>query len=108
MAKFYGPIGFVTNKETSPDVWTPETVVKNYPGDFNRNSRSLQGSDKVNDDVNISNEISILADPYAKENFHSIRFVGFMGTNWKVSNVTVDPDNAHRLLLTLGGEYNGV
>lgn len=107
MAKYYGGIGFVINKETSPGIWTPTTIVKKYSGEVNRNSRILASPEKVNDDVQISNDISINADPYAKQNFHTIRFAEFMGVRWKVSNVTIDPNNPHRLGLTLGGVYNG-
>ena len=104
MAKFYGKIGFAEQVETKPGVWTPKETVRTYYGDLIRNTRRLEGSDKVNDDINISNEISIVADPYANQNFHLIKYVEFMGAKWKVTNVDVQYP---RLLLTLGGVYNG-
>ena len=52
----------------------------------------------------ISNDISILSVPYAVNNFHSMRYIEFMGAKWKVSDVEVQYP---RLLLTLGGLYNG-
>lgn len=103
MAKFYGTIGFVTTKETTPGVWEEEVTERIYRGDLVRNIRRLQSSDKVNDDVNISNEISILADPFAYENFHAMRYVEFMGTKWKITNIDVQYP---RLLLTIGGIYH--
>lgn len=104
MAKFYGKIGFAEQVETKPGVWKPQIIDRNYYGDLIRNTRRLEGSDQVNDNINIANEISIIADPYAKENFHKMKYVEFMGAKWKVSSVEVQYP---RLILTLGGVYNG-
>lgn len=103
MAKFFGEIGFASNVETYPGVWEDTFVTRNYSGELVRNNRRLQAGDKVNDDVDISNEISILADPYANQHFHTIRYVEFQGAKWKVTNVDV---RYPRLILTLGGLYN--
>ena len=104
MAKFYGVIGYSTTKETAPGVWTDDITEREYFGELTRNSRRLQSTDKVNDDINIANEISILADPFANENFHSMKYVGFMGTKWKITSVEV---KYPRLILAIGGKYNG-
>ena len=104
MAKFYGAIGFATLVETKPGVWEEKTVPRNYSGDVIRNSRRLQNGENLNDNISVNNEISIIADPYANESFHSMRYVKFMGTKWKISNVEVAYP---RLILTLGDVYNG-
>lgn len=104
MAKWFGKIGYAETVETSPGVWTEQIVEREYFGDLVRNTRRLQSADKVNDDITISNEISILSDPYAVNNFHSIRYVEFMGAKWKITNVEV---SYPRLILSLGGIYNG-
>lgn len=104
MAKFYGVIGYAETAETTPGVWTEQITERNYYGDLIRNSRRLQTADQLNDDINISNEISIVADPFAYENFHSMRYVEFMGTKWKITNVEVQYP---RLILSVGGVYNG-
>ena len=103
MPKFYGPVGYAETKETAPGVWTEVITERYYYGDVNRNTRRLQTSDKVNDDINVSNEISIVADPFANGNFHAMRYVGFMGAKWKISNVEVQ---CPRLILSIGGLYN--
>lgn len=103
MPKFCGKIGFVTSSENAPGVWEEQVTERRYYGDLNRNTRRLQAGESVNDNLNINNEISIVADPYAKQNFHSIRYAEFMGSKWKVSNVEVQ---FPRLVLTLGGLYN--
>lgn len=74
MAKFYGKIGYANTVETKPGVYEEQIVERSYYGDLIRNTRRLQSADKVNDDINISNEISIVADPYATNNFHTMRY----------------------------------
>lgn len=104
MAKLYGVIGYAVTEETTPGVWTEQITERKYFGDLTRNSRKLQNSGNVNDNVTIANNISIVADPYAIQNFHAMRYVEFMGTKWKVSDVEVQYP---RLNLTLGEVYNG-
>lgn len=107
MAKFYGVIGFAETVEEDPyehpGVWVERIVERSYYGDLTRNNRRLQSTDQLNDNINIANELSIVADPYAVQNFYSMRYVEFQGTKWKVSNVEVQYP---RLILSLGGLYN--
>ena len=104
MAKFYGPIGYAKTVETSPDVWEETIIERDYYGDVTRNTFRTQSADQLNDNINIANVISIVADPYARDNFHSMRYVEFMGAKWKITNVEVQYP---RLILTVGGVYNG-
>jgi hypothetical protein len=89
--------------ETVPGVWEEQITERKYYGDAIRNTRLLQNSGGINDNVNVSMQISIVADPYANQNFHAIRYIEFMGTNWKITNVEVQYP---RLILTIGGLYN--
>lgn len=104
MAKYYGSIGYAETVETVPGIWEEQIVERNYFGDTYRNTRLLQNSGGVNDNINIANQISIVADPYANQNFHAMRYIEFMGSNWKITNVEVQYP---RLILTIGGLYNG-
>lgn len=105
MAKWFGKIGFAESVETRPGVHEDKIVSREYYGDLLRNTRRLQTvSDKVNDDVNISNQISIVADPYAQENIYAMRYAEFAGTKWKIETVEV---SFPRLILDLGGLYHG-
>ena len=79
MAKFYGAIGYSVTEETRPGIWKENITERMYYGDLVRNTRRLQSSDKLNDNIDVSNEISILADPFANDNFHSMKYVEFMG-----------------------------
>lgn len=103
MSKYYGTIGYAETTETAPDVWQDVVVERDYFGDVIKDTRKWVGTEHLNDNLNISNRISILADPYAYNNFHSIKYATFMGTKWKVSHVEV---SYPRLILDLGGVYN--
>ena len=103
MAKYYGAIGYAETLETDPDIWEEVITERFYYGDIVNNSRSLQSSDNVNDNVNISMGLSIVSDPYAIQNFHAIRYAEYLGTKWKVTSVDV---SFPRLTLNLGGVYN--
>lgn len=104
MAKFYGPVGYAETVETAPGVKEEQITERMYYGDLIRNTRRLETADKLNNDINIANEISIVADPFARNNFHKMRYVGYMGSLWKVTTVEVQYP---RLILTIGGVYNG-
>lgn len=101
--KWYGKIGYAETVETKPGVWEEQITERPYYGDLNRNNRKLVSSGNVNDDINIANEISIVADPFAYQNFHSMRYAEFMGALWKITSVDVQHP---RLTLTIGGLYN--
>ncbi len=104
MAKFYGAIGFADTVETDPGIWEEQIVEHSYYGDMVRNTRKLQtSSNSVNDNVDVTNEISIVADPYAEQNMYAMRYIVFMGNKWKINSVEV---NYPRLILTIGGLYN--
>ena len=104
MAKYYGTIGFATNIETSPGVWEDQITERQYFGDLIRNTRRLQTADKLNDDIVISNQISIIGDPYVYDNIYAMRYVTFGRSKWKISSVEVQYP---RLILEIGGLYNG-
>lgn len=104
MAKFFGEIGYGLSMETAPGVWKDVITEKQYYGDVVRNTRQMREGEKVNDDLSVGNSISIVADAYANEHFFAIRYIRWAGTLWKVADVQVE---SPRLLLRLGGVYNG-
>lgn len=104
MAKFYGNVGYIKTVEIEPGLWEEQTIERPYYGDLTRNTSRYQSSGGVNDDININNNITIVADPYANENFQHMRYVEFMGTKWKITNVEIQYP---RILLTIGGVYHG-
>lgn len=103
MAKWYGVIGYVTTVETTPGVWEEQITERKYYGDLRRNTRRLQTTEQLNDNITVSNELSIVVDPYAELNFHDMRYAEIKGVKWKITNVEVE---LPRLNLTVGGVYN--
>lgn len=98
-------VGYVETQEKAPGVFVEVVTEHNYYADIIRNARRLQSTETLNDDVLVNNSIEIMAaDDYAMQNFFDIRYVKWNGANWKVSNVEV---RRPRLVLTLGGVYNG-
>ena len=78
MAKYFGNIGYAETVEVKPGVWKETITERPYFGDTMRISRRLVTSGVINSGVDISNQISIVSDPYANENFHAIRYAEFM------------------------------
>lgn len=103
--KFHGPVGFVEFVEKRPGVKTSVPIEYNYSGDVLKRSLRFQSENStVNDTVSPSNQISILADPYLRNHVGNIRYVKWQGTAWKITEVSMQYP---RLILTLGGAYNG-
>lgn len=105
MAKFYGEIGYADVVEVRPGVFEEQITERVYSGDLIRNSsRWSTNPDSVNDNLSINSQISILADPFAYKNFHSMKYVKYMDARWKITSVEVQYP---RLILAVGGVYNG-
>lgn len=105
MAKFYGKLGFAGQvEETAPSVYREVVRERDVCGDVLRQARSMSGGDKIHEDINITNQLSIVADGYTMERIVDMRYVLWLGVRWKISDIEVQPP---RLILTLGGVYNG-
>lgn len=101
--KYYGEIGFGITVETARDVWEQQIVRKRYSGDVIQFSKRWENGETLNDNLRITNKISVVGDPFAFEHFQEILYLTWMKTKWKVIDVSVEYP---RLLLGLGGVYN--
>jgi len=104
MAKVHGQLGYGHAEEVRSGVFKDVITEKDVRGDLIRNTRQISENEKVNFDISVNNSVSIVADAYANENFHAIRYFKWAGTYWIVTEVEVQRP---RLLLRLGGVYNG-
>ena len=100
--KWYGQLGYRECVEVEPGIWEDQITEVNKFGDVLRNYSSNQQGSKINDDITVSNQISIIADPQLLESFHKIIYITFGGAKWRVSNVEV---RYPRLIVTLGSLY---
>lgn len=101
--RYYGKIGFVDTVETTPGVYTPSIVERVYRGDVLNITKRWEGTQNLNDDLKLNSRISIIADPYIRQNLKSIRYAEYFGTKWKVDSVEVQYP---RLILSFNGVYN--
>ena len=101
--KYYGAIGYAETKETRPGVYEEVVTERYYYGDVTRNTGKWQAGQNLNDNLDVDNALSLVADPFAFEHLGAIRYVEWNGAKWKVKSVEqVYP----RINLTIGGVYN--
>lgn len=103
MSKFYGKVGYVRTEETRSGIYKEIVTERNYYGDITRHSYRWENTGNINDSMNITNEISLMADPFLYEHFSELRYIEFMGAKWKIASVQIERP---RLTITLGGLYN--
>lgn len=104
MARFHGVIGFAQTEETAPGVWSEVVREREYFGDILRNTFQYQQGKELNSNLTLNNMFSIVADAFAYGNFGTMRYVKWMGSLWQITNIEIQRP---RLILTIGGVYNG-
>lgn len=105
MAKWHGVIGYGIPTEIKPGVWQDVIVERTYSGDVKRlYGKWTETSNSTNDDFSTSNQISIISDPFAEQNFTQMRYIVFMGVKWKIIGADI---KRPRIIVNLGGVYNG-
>jgi len=106
MAKFVGKIGFSLESEDAAEtgIWAPTMTEKKYYGDILNDTRKWNENSKVNEDLNISNKFSIVANKFAVENIGYMLYVVWHGFKWKIITAEIQ---GPRIILYVGGQYNG-
>lgn len=105
--RWHGLIGFETMVEVSPGpgkatVWKPQIVTKHYYGTVESINKRYDSGSQINDDLHVNNRFSVISDPFANQNFMNMKWIEWLGTKWKVANITVDHP---RLTIDIGGIY---
>lgn len=101
--KWFGNVGYSITRETVPGAYKPSVVERPYSGDSIELNSRWQNSNDANDNLTLNMKISIIADPFAYENFSRIIYVEYMQSKWKVTSAKPDYP---RIELTVGGVYN--
>lgn len=104
MARFYGMIGFASTVEVRPSIYKEMYIERPYKGDVLKRNKRWDSSEYLNDNFTVSNDISIIADSFANDNFGIMRYVRWMNQTFEITSATVDVDT-HRITLSLGGVY---
>lgn len=102
--KYHGKVGFVSFDEVTPGAEVEKPIEREYFGDVIRNTKRWESAQQVNPNLKVNNQISIVADPFARENLFAIRYVSWIGALWEVTSVDVQYP---RFILSIGGVYNG-
>ena len=104
MAKYHGNVGFTEQYESKPGVWSERIVERECYGDVPSSYFSARStSETTNDELTLSNQISIVGNKYAFENFQFMKYIVYMGVKWRITKVDVQYP---RLVLSIGGVYN--
>lgn len=104
MSKWFGKIGYAISTEINPGTWESTVVEREYYGEMTSDRRKRQNSGGINDNINLTNVISIIADPFAYENCSCMAYAEIMNTKWKIEDVEIQWP---RLNITIGGVWNG-
>lgn len=104
MSKFAGLVGYVTQEQTVPGVWSPVERPKKMKGDLLRLTASTRDDDKVNSDLSLNHRVSLVGDAYAFSNYYNIRWIQIDNVKWEVDSIEVQRP---RIITTLGGVWNG-
>lgn len=103
MAKFRGIVGYADEHEVSPGVWDGVRE-RTYSGDVVEDRQRITVGQQINGEISLKHQISIVSDAYANDHVFAIRYVKWRGGCWAVTDAVVQRP---RIILTLGGMYNG-
>ncbi len=102
--RFCGEVGYAPTEIDDYGIARTKLIKRKYYGNVMDPGSRWKETENLHDDISVSHRISILADPFAIENFPYIKYVTWLGTRWAVKSVSVEYP---RLILSLGGVYNG-
>lgn len=102
-----GKIGFwLSDVEIKPSVYKSQIIEKPYIWEIINNIRRFQQAEnQQNDNLVLNNRLSIISDLFLQTNWPSIKYVLWNNVKWKVNSV--DISSYPRVILELGGVYNG-
>lgn len=108
MSRWYGSIGFSTQVEADPEnhpsVYEQKVIEKKYYGEMNKKVRQWISDNQINNDIRISNTLTIYSDPYMTLHYGDILYITWLGKKWKVESA--DYANYPKITLQIGGIYN--
>ena len=102
MSKCSGVIGYSLVVETQPGIWSETIIDKPYYGEVITDNRKYDNN-AINEDLNISNKISIVSNSFMLENLAMMKYLTFLKSKWKITSVEMKPP---RIIITIGGLYN--
>ena len=106
MARYSGRVGYGLPEEDPPDsgIWVDRIEEATYFGDIEKVTTRLNRGSDLNPDIVMDHKVSVLADAMAIEFWGQVKYVEWAGVLWSVKSAEF---NRPRLILYLGGVYNG-
>lgn len=101
--RYSGVVGFIEKEiETEPGVFTTGYREHHVTGTLLSSSQNNRNNSSINNELSISNRLSIVADRYTYQNMRNIRYVSFMGETYYVTSIT---ELRPRLTLEMGDVF---
>jgi hypothetical protein len=111
LAKFAGLVGYVTEEETIPGIWSIVEHTVMMRGDIIRaasdNMNDLKVGTSINkiySDIFLSHRVTLMGDQYAFDNYMRLQWVMINGKKWKASSVEIQRP---RLIISIGRLWDG-
>lgn len=102
--RYSGRIGFTESYEKSPGIWAERITERPYYGDVVKNYKRNNENGKINDDVLMDNQFSVIADRFAYNHVGHMKYITHMGFKWRISGI--DASQYPRLTISVGGLYD--
>lgn len=103
MARYTGIVGYVTEEETKPGVWSKVSRERRMHGTVLREAIVFQGAERFNKNITMQNRISLIGDTFSFDNFYNMQWITYMGTKWEINLIDIAKP---RIIITLGGRWN--
>lgn len=103
MARYSGLVGYVTQEETVPGVWSPVENPRTMKGEIIRQSSTNPDHGKINSDISLNHRVSLWGDAYAFDSYYAIKWIQIDGRKWEVTSVEI---KRPRIIVTVGGLWN--
>jgi hypothetical protein len=104
MTKYAGLVGYVTQEETVPGVWSSVETPLIMKGDIIRETSSSQDDGKVNSNISLNHRVSLIGGAYSFKNYYFMKWIEIDGRKWEISSIEIQRP---RIIVTLGGLWNG-
>lgn len=103
--KYYGKLGYdIGPTEVAPGVVDDVIVERPVYGDVLNSTINSRAQDAIIPDQDITNQFSIVADPFAHKNLHAMRYITWHGVAWEIKQLEIRPP---RIIIRVGGVYRG-
>ena len=103
MGKFRYKIGYSIPTEVAKGVWADKIVEHYHRGDMLNDQHRWDSSNEVNDDLNISNRFSFIADNFLKAHRTEMKYIVIDDVKWKIHNI--DLSTRPRIIVSISGLY---